>query len=102
MKNLLNDAMKELVIRVNGEIIKMKNEMKEAETKGLKLNILYARRNNILKLLNKLIYLGEQFEIRFPEDEMDVNPENFKYITEIYLEDMLNVINEAGILEYEC
>ena len=102
MKKLLNDAMKELVIRVNGEIIEMKNEMKEAETKGMKLNILYARRNNILKLLNKLTYLGEQFKIRFPEDEMDINPENFKFITEIYLEDMLNVINEAGILEYEC
>ena len=37
MKNLLNDAVRELVLRVNDEIIAIKAEIKVAENKGDKL-----------------------------------------------------------------
>ena len=101
MKNLLKDAMKELVIRVNGEMKEIKNAIRIEETKGMKLNILNERRNTIINLFEKLEYLKEQFEIRFPEEELDMNIERFKLITKIQLEDMLDIINEAGILEIE-
>ena len=101
MKNLLKDAMKELVIRVNGEMKEIKNAIRIEETKGMKLNILNERRNTIINLFDKLDYLKEQFEIRFPEEELDMNIERFKLITKIQLEDMLDIINEAGILEIE-
>ena len=101
MKNLLKDAMKELVIRVNGEMKEIKNAIRIEETKGMKLNIINERRNTIINLFEKLEYLKEQFEIRFPEEELDMNIERFKLITKIQLEDMLDIINEAGILEIE-
>ena len=101
MKNLLKDAMKELVVRVNGEMKEIKNAIRIEETKGMKLNILNERRNTIINLFDKLDYLKEQFEIRFPEEELDMNIERFKLITKIQLEDMLDIINEAGILEIE-
>ena len=101
MKNLLKDAMKELVIRVNREMKEIKNAIRIEETKGMKLNIINERRNTIINLFEKLEYLKEQFEIRFPEEELDMNIERFKLITKIQLEDMLDIINEAGILEIE-
>ena len=101
MKNLLKDAMKELVIRVNGEMKEIKNAIRIEETKGMKINIINERRNTIINLFDKLDYLKEQFEIRFPEEEMDIDIERFKLITKIQLEDMLDIINEAGILEIE-
>ena len=54
-----------------------------------------------MNLFEKLEYLKEQFEIRFPEEDVDIDIERFKLITKIQLEDMLDIINEAGILEIE-
>lgn len=95
MKNLLNDAVRELVLRVNDEMIAIKEEIKVAENKGDKLNILEARRERILKLFKRLDYLQEQADVR--ELEILIDIEDFKFIINIQLEDLLDVINEAGI-----
>ena len=95
MKNLLNDAVRELVLRVNDEIIAIKAEIKVAENKGDKLNILNIRRERILKIFERLDYLKEQAEVR--QLELLLNIDDFKFIMNIQLEDLLNVINEAGI-----
>lgn len=95
MKNLLNDAVRELVLRVNDEMIAIKEEIKVAENKGDKLNILEARRERILKLFKRLDYLQEQVDVR--ELEILIDIEDFKFIINIQLEDMLDIINEAGI-----
>jgi hypothetical protein len=95
MKNLLNDAVRELVLRVNDEMIAIKEEIKVAENKGDKLNILEARRERILKLFKRLDYLQEQADVR--ELEILIDIKDFKFIINIQLEDMLDIINEAGI-----
>lgn len=95
MKNLLNDAVRELVLRVNDEMIAIKEDIKLAENKGDKLNILEARKERILKLFKRLDYLQEQADVR--ELEILIDIEDFKFIINIQLEDMLDIINEAGI-----
>lgn len=95
MKNLLNDAVRELVLRVNDEMIAIKEEIKVAENKGDKLNILEVRRERILKLFKRLDYLQEQADLR--ELEILIDIDDFKFIINIQLEDMLDIINEAGI-----
>lgn len=95
MKNLLNDAVRELVLRVNDEMIAIKEEIKVAENKGDKLNILEVRRERILKLFKRLDYLQEQADVR--ELEILIDIEDFKFIINIQLEDLLDIINEAGI-----
>jgi hypothetical protein len=95
MKNLLNDAVRELVLRVNDEIIAIKAEIKVAENKGDKLNILNIRRERILKIFERLDYLKEQAEVR--QLELLLNIDDFKFIMNIQLEDLLNIINEAGL-----
>lgn len=95
MKNLLNDAVRELVLRVNDEMIAIKEDIKLAENKGDKLNILEARRERILKLFKRLDYLQEQADVR--ELEILIDIEDFKFIINIQLEDILDIINEAGI-----
>ena len=37
------------------------------------MKIINERRNTIINLFEKLEYLKEQFEIRFPEEELDMN-----------------------------
>ena len=95
MKNLLNDAVRELVLRVNDEMIAIKEDIKLAENKGDKLNILEARKERILKLFKRLDYLQEQADVR--ELEILIDIEDFKFIINIQLEDILDIINEAGI-----
>ena len=95
MKNLLNDAVRELVLRVNDEMIAIKEEIKVAENKGDKLNILKERRERILKLFKRLDYLQEQADVR--ELEILIDIEDFKFIINIQLEDILDIIHEAGI-----
>lgn len=95
MKNLLNDAVRELVLRVNDEMIAIKEDIKLAENKGDKLNILEARRERILKIFKRLDYLQEQADVR--ELEILIDIEDFKFIINIQLEDILDIINEAGI-----
>ena len=102
MKNLLNDAVRELVLKVNDEIVAIKAEIKVAENKGDKLNILNIRRERILKIFERLDYLKEQAEVR--EFELLINIDDFKFIMNIQLEDILNIIHEVGneIIEIEC
>ena len=103
MKNLLNSAVEELVVRVNRELELIRQEIKiTTATKGDKFIILNQRRNTILRLLDKIDYLKEQAEIRFPEEYIfDRDLDKFNHIINIQLEDILDIINEVGIvIEY--
>ena len=105
MKNLLNDAVRELVLRVNDEMIAIKEGIKIAENKGDKLNILEVKRERILKIFKRLDYLQEQADVRFPEEDVVlIDIEDFKFKMNIQLEDILNIIHEVGneIIEIEC
>lgn len=104
MKNLLNNAVNELVIRVNEEYDNARKEIKVLEDKGLKLNALYERRHNIKNLLNKLDILKDKAKEQFPEEDViEFNIDKFKFIMNIQLEDMLDIVNEAyvGVIEEE-
>ena len=97
MKNLLNNAVEELVVRGYKELDELRNDIKIEKDMGMKLNILNDRRDYILRLLDKLDYLKEQMKIRFPEEELAVNKiDRYNLIVNVQLEDILNIINEAG------
>ena len=60
---------------------------------GDKLNMIYDRKDRILKLVDKLRYLEEQLKVRFPEEIntlIKIEKEINKRL--IQLEDLLNVI----------
>lgn len=104
MKYLLNDAVEEMIKRINNEMNLVREEVRIVEYKGEKLNILMYRRDIITSLFDRLNYLKDQIEVRFPEEVEAINYiERFEYITNIQLEDLLNIIYEAGyeILEDE-
>ena len=97
MKNLLNNAVEELVVRGYKELDELRNDIKIEKDMCMKLNILNDRRDYILRLLDKLDYLKEQMKIRFPEEELAVNKiDRYNLIVNVQLEDILNIINEAG------
>ena len=99
MKKLLNEAAHELVMQGYKSIKEMKQEMKTLETKGQKLNLIYETRERILKTYDKLNILKdkakEQFPEQYPEDILGIDVDNHIFLTNVYLEDMLNVIHEV-------
>ena len=97
MKNLLNDAIQEMVVRVNNEVNDMRDEVKAADTRGHKIQIVDKRKAKVLRLFKKLNYLQEQAVIRFGEDvEEDVNKlQKFEQRILIQIEDMYYIVNEA-------
>ena len=78
MKNLLNDAIQEMVVRVNNEVNDMRDEVKAADTRGHKIQIVDKRKAKVLRLFKKLNYLQEQALIRFGE-EVNINT-NRRYV----------------------
>jgi hypothetical protein len=97
MKNLLNDAIQEMVVRVNNEVNDMREEVKAADTKGHKIQIVDRRKAKINRLFKKLNYLQEQALIRFGEEvEEDINElQKFEQRIMIQVEDMYYIVNEA-------
>ena len=104
MKNLLNNAVEELVVRANKELNDLRNDIKVLENQGDKVNAVYDKRNYVLGLVNKMIILKEKLELDYPEDIEGAKLIDKKArIIMIQLEDILNIAYNVGndILEDE-
>ena len=93
MKNLLLNAVEELMNRVDGQLVNVRKDIRNAEGLKERMNIVLNNRIEIINKLDKIDYLKEQIEIRFPE-EINVLIKIEKEINKrlIQLEDLLNVI----------
>ena len=104
MKNLLNNAVNELVVKGMNDLEEVRKAIKVLDHKGDKLNVLYERRNDVLNVINKLEFLKEKANVLFPEENvLDINIDKACLIMRVQLEDLLDIINEAyvGVVEEE-
>lgn len=104
MKNLLNNAVEELVVRANKELNDLRNDIRVLENQGDKVNAVYDKRNYVLGLVNKMIILKDKLELDYPEDIEGAKLIDKKaHIIMIQLEDILNIAYNVGndILEDE-
>lgn len=93
MKNLLKINMVNEIEKMDNELQEIKYAINDLDRIGDKLNMIYDRKDRILKLVDNLRYLEEQLKVRFPE-EINVLIKIEKEINKrlIQLEDLLNVI----------
>ena len=69
MKNLLLNAVEELVVKANKEIDDARNDIKVMEHKGAKLNRVYDAHGYIINLIDRINVLKDKLTIDFPEEE---------------------------------
>ena len=93
MKNLLKINMVNEIEKMDNELQEIKYATNDLDRIGDKLNMIYDRKDRILKLVDNLRYLEEQLKVRFP-GEINVLIKTEKEINKrlIQLEDLLNVI----------
>lgn len=93
MKELLKIAMVNEIEKIDNELQEIKYTINDLDRIGDKLNMIYDKRERILKLVDKIRYLEEQLKARFPE-EIRVLIKIEKEINKrlIQLEDLLNII----------
>lgn len=97
MKNLLLNAVEELVVKANKEIDDARNDIKAMEHKGEKLNRVYDAHGYIINLIDRINVLKDKLIIDFPEEEEEVKDINKKVnIILIQIEDVLNIAYEVG------
>lgn len=97
MKNLLLNAVEELVVKANKEIDDVRNDIKAMEHKGEKLNRVYDAHEYIINLIDRINVLKDKLMIDFPEEEEEVKDINKKVnIILIQIEDVLNIAHEVG------
>lgn len=97
MKNLLLNAVEELVVKANKEIDDARNDIKVMEHKGEKLNRVYDAHGYIINLIDRINVLKDKLIIDFPEEEEEVKDINKKVnIILIQIEDVLNIAYEVG------
>ena len=104
MKNLLLNAVEELVVRANNELNELRQEVNNLANEGDRVNAVYNKRRYIVNLVNKVIILKDKFEVDFPDDKEEAKQlEKKAHIILIQLEDILNVAYNVGndILEDE-
>ena len=99
MKNLLNNAVVELVERVSNELGSAKKEMIVLDREGDKINAVIERRENIINLFKKIDNLNLKMKEQFPDEELDIDIDRFKFIVNIQLEDLLDMAH--GLLKHE-
>ena len=93
MKNLLKINMENEIEKMDNELQEIKYAINDLDRVGDKLNMIYDRKDRILKLVDNLRYLEEQLKVRFPEEIntlIKIEKEINKRL--IQLEDLLNVI----------
>ena len=97
MKNLLLNAVEELVVKANKEIDDARNDIKTMEHKGEKLNRVYDAHGYIINLIDRINVLKDKLTIDFPEEEEAIEKINKKVrIMLIQIEDVLNIAYEVG------
>jgi hypothetical protein len=97
MKNLLLNAVEELMNRVDVQLANVRKDIRNAERLNERINIVLNNRIEIINKLDKLDYLKEQIEIRFPEEINEIELIE-KYIRNlnIQLEDLAFIVNDMN------
>jgi hypothetical protein len=97
MKNLLLNAVEELMNRVDGQLVNVRKDIRNAEGLKERMNIVLNNRIEIINKLDKLDFLKEQIEIRFPEEIKEIELIE-KYIRNIniQLEDLAFIVNDMN------
>lgn len=97
MKELLKINMVNEIEKMDNELQEIKYAINDLDRISDKLNMIYDRRERILKLVDKIRCLEEQLKVRFP-GEIKVLIKIEKEINKrlIQLEDLLNVIKEKN------
>ena len=97
MKNLLLNAVEELMNRVDVQLVNVRKDIRNAEGLNERMNIVLNNRIEIINKLDKLDYLKEQIEIRFPEEINEIELVE-KYIRNIniQLEDLAFIVNDMN------
>ena len=97
MKNLLLNAVEELMNRVDGQLVNVRKDIRNAEGLKERMNVVLNNRIEIINKLDKLDYLKEQIEIRFPEEINEIKIIE-KYIRNIniQLEDLAFIVNDMN------
>ena len=93
MRDSLKIAMVNEIGKMDNELQEIKYAINDLDRIGDKLNMIYDRKERIIKLVDKLRYLEEQLKVRFP-GEINTLIKIEKEINKrlIQLEDLLNVI----------
>lgn len=97
MKNLLLNAVEELMNRVDGQLVNVRKDIRNAEGLKERMNIVLNNGIEIINKLDKIDYLKEQIEIRFPEEINEIELVE-KYIRNIniQLEDLAFIVNDMN------
>ena len=97
MKNLLLNAVEELMNRVDTQLVNVRKDIRNAEGLKERMNIVLNNRIEIINKLDKIEYLKEQIEIRFPEEINEIELAE-KYIRNIniQLEDLAFIVNDMN------
>ena len=97
MKNLLLNAVEELMNRVDTQLVNVRKDIRNAEGLKERMNIVLNNRIEIINKLDKIEYLKEQIEIRFPEEINEIELAE-KYIRNIniQLEDLTFIVNDMN------
>lgn len=97
MKNLLLNAVEELMNRVDGQLVNVRKDIRNAEGLKERMNIVLNNGIEIINKLDKIDYLKEQIEIRFPEEINEIELVE-KYIRNIniQLEDLSFIVNDMN------
>ena len=97
MKNLLLNAVEELMNRVDTQLVNVRKDIRNAEGIKERMNIVLNNRIEIINKLDKIEYLKEQIEIRFPEEINEIELAE-KYIRNIniQLEDLTFIVNDMN------
>ena len=97
MKNLLLNAVEELMNRVDAQLANVRKAIRNAEGLNERMNIVLNNRIELINKLDKLDYLKEQIEIRFPEEINEIELIE-KYIRNInvQLEDLAFIVNDMN------
>ena len=97
MKNLLLNAVEELMNRVDVQLVNVRKDIRNAEGLKERMNIVLNNRIEIINKLDKIDYLKEQIEIRFPEEINEIElAERYIRNINIQLEDLAFIVNDMN------
>ena len=92
MRNLLLNAVEELIVKANNEIDEARKDIAAKEHMGARVNRTYEAHAYIIHLIDRINVLKDNYAIEFPEDEDTIKKINKAVnIILIQIEDVLNV-----------
>lgn len=96
MKNLLNNAVEELMVRVNRELEDMRKDINITMSINAKARVIRHRKENIMRLIEKLWQLEKHMEKVLPD-----NHDKIKQIKDFIHKTDLRLLDEIYV-SYGC